>query len=105
MKRAAAVLLALLAFSATTYDPAKVAPDLPERVARFKRVEMPFTYEGLTARERRVVDELIAASRDLEDIFWRQDNPEDIYLCQALAGVKDERAQLLRRYLWINGSR
>src|ERR1051325_7347273 len=61
MKRAAALLLSLLAFSATTYDPAKVAPDLAERVAKFKRVEMPFTYEGLTARERRVGDELTAA--------------------------------------------
>jgi hypothetical protein len=105
MKRAAALLLALLAFSATTYDPAKVAPDLPERVSRYKRVEMPFTYEGLSARERRLVDELIAASRDLENIFWRQDNPDDIALYNALAGNKDATAQLLRRYIWINGSR
>jgi hypothetical protein len=105
MKRAAAVLLAALALSATAYDPAKVAPDLPARIARYKRVEMPFTYEGLSARERRLVDELIAASRDLEDIYWRQSNPEDIALYNALAGAKDQTAQLLRRYLWINGSR
>jgi hypothetical protein len=105
MKRAAAVLLAALALSAAPYDPAKVAPDLRERIARFKRVEMPFTYEGLTARERRLVNELIAASRDLENIYWRQNNPEDIALYNALAGSKDETAQLLRRYIWINGSR
>lgn len=105
MKRAAAVLLAVLALSATAYDPAKVAPDIRERIARYKRVEMPFTYEGFTARERRLVDELIAASRDLENIYWRQNNPEDIALYNALAGSKDETAQLLRRYIWINGSR
>ncbi|HKO54753.1 MAG TPA: Zn-dependent hydrolase [Thermoanaerobaculia bacterium] len=105
MKRAAAVLLALLAFSATTYDPAKVAPDLAERVSRYKRVEMPFTYEGLSARERRLVDELIAASRDLENIYWRQNNPDDVALYNALAGNEDATAQLLRRYIWINGSR
>ncbi|HEV7920533.1 MAG TPA: Zn-dependent hydrolase [Thermoanaerobaculia bacterium] len=105
MKRAAAVLLAALALSATAYDPAKVAPDLRQRVARYKRVEMPFTYEGLSARERRLMDELIAASRDLENIYWRQNNPEDIALYNALAGSKDETAQLLRRYIWINGSR
>jgi len=108
MKRAAAVLLALLAFSAfaaPSYDPAKVVPDLGDRVGRYKRVEMPFSYEGFSARERRLIDELNAAQRDLEDIYWRQSNPEDIALYNSLAGNKDEKAQLLRRYLFINGSR
>src|SRR5438132_14397456 len=82
-----------------------VAPDLDQRLARFKRVEMPFTYEPFTAREHRLIDELIAASRDLEDIYWRQNSPEDIPIYESLASSKDEKASALRRYLWINGSR
>jgi hypothetical protein len=77
-----------------------VAPDLDQRLARFKRVEMPFTYESFTAREHRLIDELVAASRDLEDIYWRQNSPEDIPIYQSLAP-----SNTLSRYLWINGSR
>src|SRR5947209_6892030 len=82
-----------------------IAPDLDQRLARFKRVEMPFTYEPFTAREHHLIDELIAASRNLEDIYWRQNSPEDIPIYESLASSKDEKASALRRYLWINGSR
>jgi len=95
----------LAALFAMTMDWSQVAPDLDQRLARFKRVEMPFTYEPFSAREHRLIDELIAASRDLEDIYWRQNSPEDIPIYQSLAPSKDEKADVLRRYLWINGSR
>jgi hypothetical protein len=100
MKNVAALLLAATISSTLT-----VAPDLEQRLARFKPVEMPFTFEGMTAGDRRVVNELIEACRDLEDIYWRQNNPADIALYNSLAGSKDRQDQLLRRYLWINGSR
>ena len=32
-----------------------VAPDLDQRLARFKPVEMPFTFEPFNAREQRVI--------------------------------------------------
>jgi hypothetical protein len=82
-----------------------VAPDLPQRLARYKPVEMPFASEGFSARERRVIDELIAACRDLENIYWRQNSPEDIPIYKSLAKSTDERDRQLRRFLWINGSR
>src|SRR5947209_17396460 len=95
----------LAALFAMTIDWSQVAPDLDQRLARFKRVEMPFTYEPFTAREHHLIDELIAASRNLEDIYWRQNSPEDIPIYESLASSKDEKASALRRYLWINGSR
>jgi hypothetical protein len=95
----------LAALFAVSIDWSQVAPDLDQRLARFKRVEMPFTYEPFTAREHRLIDELIAASRDLEDIYWRQNSPQDIPIYQSLVSSKDSRADALRRYLWINGSR
>ena len=82
-----------------------VAPDIEQRLARFKPVEMPFTYEGYSKREVRLINELVAALRDLEDIYWRQNNPDDIAVWQGLAGDKSEKGKALRRYLWINGSR
>jgi hypothetical protein len=84
---------------------AQVAPDLAERLEKFKRVQMPFRSAGLTAREKMMVEKLVDASRYLEDIYWRQSDPEGLALYQSLAGSKNVKDQELRHYLWINGSR
>jgi hypothetical protein len=97
--------LAVLFFAAAAFHWSDVASDVPQRLARFKPVEMPFTFEGYSKREVHLVNELVEALRDLEDIYWRQNNPADIAIWQQLAGDKDEKAKALRRYLWINGSR
>jgi hypothetical protein len=82
-----------------------VVPDLDQRLARFRRVEMPFHSTGLTDRERKLVEKLVDASRYLEEIFWRQIDPDGLSLYQSLAGSKDPKDETLRRYLWINASR
>jgi hypothetical protein len=82
-----------------------VVPDLNQRLARFRRVEMPFHSTGLTDRERKLVEKLVDASRYLEEIFWRQIDPDGLSLYQSLAGSKDPKDETLRRYLWINASR
>ena len=105
MVRLAAITLSLALMSATPVDWSTVAPDIEQRLARFKPVEMPFTLEGFSPRERTLINELVAASRDLEDIYWRQNSPEDIPIYHTLATMNDARAHALRRYLWINGSR
>jgi len=83
----------------------QVAPDLDQRLARFRRVRMPFQSAGLNAREQKLVNKLVDASRYLEEIFWRQIDPEALTLYQSLAGSKSPRDQKLRIYLWINASR
>ncbi len=82
-----------------------VAPDLQARLARWKPVSMPFFGEKLTARERKLVEKLIEACRQIENIFWRQSDPEAMALYNALASSPDPRDKQLRRLLWINGSR
>ncbi len=82
-----------------------VVPDLAQRVAKFKRVEMPFHSADFTSRENQMVLKLVDASRYLEDIFWRQTDPEGLALYQSLAGSKRPEDELLRQYLWINASR
>jgi hypothetical protein len=98
-------LLAIALLAAMSLDPSQVAPDIAQRVARFQKVEMPFTYAGMSARERRVVDEMIAACRDLENIFWRQNDPANVALYNSLANATDPKLRDARHYLWINGSR
>jgi len=83
----------------------QVVPDLDQRLARFRRVRMPFQSAGLTAREQKLVQKLVDASRYLEEIFWRQIDPEALTLYQSLASSKNPKDQRLRRYLWINASR
>lgn len=83
----------------------QVAPDLDQRLARFRRVRMPFQSAGLSGRERKLVEKLVNASRYLEEIFWRQIDSEALTLYQSLAGSKNPKDQKLRRYLWINASR
>jgi hypothetical protein len=83
----------------------QVVPDLAARVAKFRRVEMPFHSTGLTAREVKLVDKLVDASRYIEQIYWRQIDPDALTLYESLAGSKNPQDQLLRRYLWINASR
>src|SRR5256885_5841974 len=68
----------------TTQTP-PVVPDLMERVAKFRRVSMPFRATGLTPREQQMVQKLVEASQQLENIFWRQSDPEALALFQSLA--------------------
>ena len=83
----------------------QVVPDLAQRVARFRRVQMPFRTAGLSAREVQLVRKLVEACGYLESIYWRQSDPEALTLYQALASSTSVRDRALRRYLWINASR
>src|SRR5712691_11124923 len=96
----AELVFAMAALLSIPLDMSQVAPDLPQRLARYKPVEMPFAKDQFTARELRVINELIAACRDLENIYWRQNCPEDIPIQKSLPP-----GDPVRRFLWINGSR
>jgi hypothetical protein len=112
MKRAIAVL-ALLCSAAGLAQPKvdvaaalkTVTSDLDQRLARFKPVRMPYNSAALSARERQMVDSLVRALRELENIYWRQSDPDGLALYTALEGDTTPLAQKLRRYLFINGSR
>ena len=83
----------------------KVATDLAQRLARFRRVQMPFRTAGLSVREQQLVHKLVEACGYLESIYWRQSDPEGLTLYQSLASARNRRDVELRRYLWINASR
>jgi hypothetical protein len=85
--------------------PEYVVPDLTERLAKYKRVNIPFDKSKFSARELQMIAKLVGASRDLDDIFWRQSDPEGLDLYKSLEKSKSPRDIKLRRFLMINGSR
>jgi hypothetical protein len=66
---------------------------------------MPFHNGDYSAREQQLVAKLVDACLYLEDIYWRQVDPEGLELYLSLAKSSDPKTIELRRYLWINGSR
>jgi hypothetical protein len=87
-----------------------VVPDVAPRLAKWKRVDMPYDDSQLSERERQLVLRLVAACRQLESIYWRQSDAAGLALYKTLAGRSDPAgaptvASALRRLLWINGSR
>ncbi len=82
----------------------QVAPDLYKRLAKYRAVSMPAPLD-LTAREQQMVEKLVEANRYMEDIFWRQNDPEALTVYQALAGRKSPRDINLRDFIFINASR
>jgi hypothetical protein len=83
----------------------QVASDISERLAKFRRVDMPFHSEGLSGREQALTKKLVEASQYLEDIYWRQSDPEGLELLRSLEAKNGPEDVALRRLLMINGSR
>src|SRR2546427_13084661 len=73
--------------------------DIDQRLARWQPVKMPFDASGLSTRERQLVQKLVEASQYLDNIYWRQSDPE------GLALYKSTRDPKVRRLLLIHGSR
>ena len=90
------VALLLISFASQAL-PAE--PDLAQRLARWKVVQMPFDPGSLDARQRQLVDKLVEASRQMELIYWQQSDPK------ALELYRSSKDANLRRMLLINGGR
>jgi hypothetical protein len=85
--------------------PEYVVPDLAERLAKYKRVGIPFDKSKFSPRELQMIDKLVEASRYLDDIFWRQSDPAGLDLYQRLEKSQSTKDVGLRRFLMINGGR
>src|ERR1043166_4902631 len=56
----------------TEVDKVPIAPDTPQRAAQLPRTVIDYDHALLTDDERKVVDKLIEASKQIDEIFWRQ---------------------------------
>src|SRR5260221_7140730 len=82
-----------------------VNEDIAAQVNKFKLVSMPFSVNGLSDPERKMVYKLVEASQFLESIYWRQSDPKGLELYKRLLGCNQVMNQKIRRFLMINGSR
>jgi hypothetical protein len=89
----------ILALSIGTLALLQTSADIDQRLARWQQVQMPFGGSALSSRERQMVEKLVEASQYLDDIYWRQSDPEGLALYKS---TKDPK---LRRLLMINGGR
>ncbi len=83
----------------------KITADLDRQLAQYKPVKMPFNATALTRRERDMVQKLVEASQYLEQIYWRQADPEGLTLYDQLSGSTYPQDVKLRRLLFINAGR
>src|SRR5690242_6209234 len=87
------ILLVLMCFAEVASSATEVA------LAKWQPLKMPYKSASLSVRERQMVDKLVDASRYLEDIFWRQSDPEGLRL------LKTTNDPVVKRLLIVNGSR
>jgi hypothetical protein len=85
------MLIPMMSMAADSY--------IQSQLAKWKPVHMRFDASRLTERERKMIDELVEASRAMEDIYWRQGDPEALKLYLSTTDPD------LKRFLMINGSR
>jgi len=69
--------------------PFGVVPDLDARLAKFRPIEMPFNRAGLSEREQKLVEKLVDAANRIEQIYWRQSDPEGLKLYARLQKSQD----------------
>src|SRR5947209_3620756 len=55
-------------------------PDVAAQAAKWKRVEIPYNDNALSARERQMVEKLVEASQYINRIYWRQSDPAGLQL-------------------------
>ena len=78
MKRAPVALTLLLAACQTVMTPTpNIAPDTPKRLAQLPRTTIDYDRSLLNDEEKRVVAGLIEASKDIDEIYWRQVSAEN----------------------------
>lgn len=58
----------------------EVAPDVPQRLTQLPKTVIDYDRSLLNDRERQVVAKLIEASKDIDEIFWRQAAAENATL-------------------------
>jgi hypothetical protein len=85
--------------------PLGVVPDLDARLAKFKFLDMPFDRTGLSEREQKTVEKLVDASNRLEQIYWRQSDPDGLKLYLELEKSQNPLDQKVLKFMKINGGR
>jgi hypothetical protein len=85
--------------------PLGVVADLEARLAKFKPIDMPFNRAGLSEREEKLVEKLVNAANRIEQIYWRQSDPQGLELYVRLEKSQAPLDKKVLQFMKINGSR
>ncbi len=96
------ITLLLVATTSVFTQSGGTVNDLTKRLDRLRQVHIPYDSAKLTGREKKMVAKLVQASQQLENIFWRQSDPEGLQLYLSVRPGKDDA---LRQLLFINAGR
>ncbi|MFN7940946.1 MAG: peptidase [Thermoanaerobaculia bacterium] len=78
-------------------EPLAIAPDVERRLAKFARTPIDADLGGLAAGDRKALDEILLAARELNDIFRLQVSRANPQLERDLAAAKGPLAEPARR--------
>src|SRR5260370_4055841 len=67
--------------------------ELDKKLAQWKPVKLPFNTKKLPPRDVTIVNHLVNACHYLENIFWRQSDPQPLTLYQSLLGSSNPKDQ------------
>ena len=79
-----------------------IAPDLEKRLAQYAPTPFAADLSALSAADRQVLAKLVAASRQLNDVFLRQAAAENPAIERQIAAVPGPRGEALRAYFALN---
>lgn len=81
----------------------KAAPfDIQKALSAYAPAPVRADLSMLTVAERQVLRKLVAAARDMDEIFWRQVDAGNIELRESLSRATDPAARAAYQYLLIN---
>ena len=72
----------------TTTNALQIAPDIPQRTAQLPRTVIDYDHSLLSDNDRQVVGKLIEASKQIDEIFWRQVSDQNPALLDRLTKEK-----------------
>jgi hypothetical protein len=78
------------------------APDIKERLAKYAPTEITFDESLLDDESHKVLDKLVTAARSMDNIFWKQTDPEGLPLKEALEKSTERWAPDYLHFLKIN---
>lgn len=71
-------------------------------VSKYAQVEFPMTVEGLSETEQQIIDKLIAASKIIDTLYWKQASKDGLELREKLAASDAPVDKLKLHFLEIN---
>jgi hypothetical protein len=83
-------------------DELSVGEDVSQRLAAYAETPITADIEGLSVRDRQVLDKLVAAARIMNELFWEQACPCHEAIAERIQAYAGPQGEALRAYFALN---